>query len=103
MTNLYQWWLRGDPQGCVARNPQSINVLVVCPNCGDPWAKCQSQSSAPREWRASHRRCVACGNGSLVGADWPNYPYQPYNLPRPLLLRELDLAAQNPETYDSPW
>jgi hypothetical protein len=44
--------------------------------------------------------CEECGGGSLVGADWTSRPYAPYNLPRQLLLRELELATSAHTKYN---
>lgn len=93
------WYLFDIPQGRIVRDPSAANLHVLCTVCGSIWARVETDGH--HYWTCSHRACPACGVGSLAGADWTAKPYVHFNLPFPLLVRELDLASYFPDKYNS--
>jgi len=72
------------------------NYHIGCPRCGVVWAHRLNTT----EWRAPHmwlsRPCDVCSDGvSLAMASCDSQ----WQLPRPMLERELDIALQNPKQY----
>jgi hypothetical protein len=102
MTDMtqHQWFLFDHPVGYTERPAGVAAFQVLCPSCGRIWARCEPAVGRATHWVATHRRCPACGTGSLAGADWMTHPYAPFRLPYTLLLRELDIAFYNPDTYN---
>ena len=96
----FQWFLYDQPMGCTERPHGVAAFQVLCTDCGSVWARCEPMNGAKAYWVASHHRCPTCGTGSLAGTDWMTHPYNPFHLPRALLLRELDLASSHPSTYN---
>lgn len=91
------WYLDNVAVGTTERSPYARNLLMLCPECGATWARVEQPGSS---WTCSHVRCRLHGLGSLAGADWTSKPFTYFNLPRTLLLRELELAISRPDAYN---